>query len=141
MSMSTMLSQAFNINLYTCFLKSIPVMLKHQSIKYNLGWLIQNDDFDSLLQIFNSFFVLQEECKGKRCRGPVGHYNDLGCTPEYDENDECCAVQYNCDNVKNKPKNKCYVNGNEYQPGESMKQEDKNPCDGDCICTLGNDNM
>ncbi|XP_020289050.1 uncharacterized protein LOC109857290 [Pseudomyrmex gracilis] len=75
-----------------------------------------------------------DECDKTKCRGPLEYYRVLGCEPVYDIENDCCPIKYNCDRVRAQAKNKCYVNGKEYDVGEKLKPEDSNPCDFDCAC-------
>lgn len=55
----------------------------------------------------------------------------------YENEGDCCAKKYNCDHLKERSKDKCYVNGKEYQIGEDLEPEDTNPCDINCSCKRG----
>lgn len=89
---------------------------------------------------FDSFFFYEDACDKTKCLGPLEYYKLLDCKPVYEKEGDCCAIRYNCDHLKEKFKNKCYVNGKEYQIGESLKDEDKNPCDIECKC-IANDGV
>ncbi|CAL7945679.1 unnamed protein product [Xylocopa violacea] len=78
--------------------------------------------------------VGQEICDKAKCPGPVTYYQDLNCTPVYNNSGDCCAREYNCSHLKELSKDKCYVNDNEYDIGEYLRDEDKNPCDIGCTC-------
>jgi len=58
----------------------------------------------------------------------------------YEKEGDCCAIKYNCDHLKERSTTKCYVNGNEYEIGENLKDEDANSCD-HCFCSRGYDGM
>ncbi|KAL6255167.1 hypothetical protein P5V15_013500 [Pogonomyrmex californicus] len=83
----------------------------------------------------------QEDCDKTKCPGPLMYYETLRCTPVYKNEGDCCAIRYNCDHLKERSANKCYINNNEYEIGEILKEEDMNPCDTACTCIKGqNDN-
>lgn len=65
------------------------------------------------------------------------YYKDLRCTPIYKKPDDCCAVKYNCEHLKDMSSKKCYAKGHEYKIGERIKDEDTGPCNKGCICTEG----
>jgi hypothetical protein len=67
----------------------------------------------------------------------LSYYESLKCTPVYENEGDCCATKYDCDHLKERSKTKCYVNGKEYGLGESLKEEDANPCDIGCVCSEG----
>ncbi|XP_037046517.1 uncharacterized protein LOC119081586 [Bradysia coprophila] len=72
--------------------------------------LIRADDLDTL----------QTECPG-----PLAFYKAIGCKPM--ENDDNCAKQYDCDNVKSLPSHTSHdnkINGTSYDVSESLKDED-----------------
>lgn len=75
-----------------------------------------------------------DSCDKSKCPGPIVYYEDLGCKPVYKAPDNCCPYKYNCDHLKTRSSDKCYANGNEYAIGESLKEEDANPCDIACTC-------
>ncbi|XP_072763964.1 uncharacterized protein [Anoplolepis gracilipes] len=79
----------------------------------------------------------QEKCDKTKCPGPLRYYESLGCKPVYENEGDCCAKKYNCDHLKKRSTNKCYVNGKEYEIGEDLKDEDANPCDIACTCRRG----
>ncbi|XP_066603045.1 uncharacterized protein [Prorops nasuta] len=74
------------------------------------------------------------ECNKRNCGGPVKYYESLGCSPVYKNPGDCCPVKYNCDHLKARDPNKCYVNGKAYSMGEELKVEDRAPCDMGCTC-------
>ncbi|XP_012147112.2 kielin/chordin-like protein [Megachile rotundata] len=76
----------------------------------------------------------REICDQTKCPGPLRYYKDLGCKPVYNKPDDCCPKSFNCDHLKSLSKDKCYANGHEYNIGEELKDEDKNPCDFACKC-------
>ncbi|XP_012059219.1 PREDICTED: kielin/chordin-like protein [Atta cephalotes] len=81
--------------------------------------------------------VDQEKCDKTKCPGPLAYYKGLGCSPVYEKEGDCCATKYNCDHLKERDPNKCYVNGKQYEIGEKLRDEDKNPCDIGCTCNAG----
>ncbi|KAL2713248.1 hypothetical protein V1478_016946 [Vespula squamosa] len=83
----------------------------------------------------------KEECDRNKCPGPLKYYEDLNCKAVYENEGDCCAIRYDCDHLKSRSKNKCYVNGHEYSIGEHLKEEDSNPCDIGCICRQGLDDV
>ncbi|XP_067203461.1 kielin/chordin-like protein isoform X2 [Linepithema humile] len=99
----------------------------------------------SLVQIYACLaFVIaivttdQDVCDKTKCLGPLEYYKLLDCKPVYEKEGDCCAIKYNCDHLKERLKDKCYVNGKEYQIGEHLKDEDRNPCDIGCTCIENN---
>lgn len=78
-----------------------------------------------------------QECDPSKCPGPLRYYKSLGCKPVYKNEGDCCAIRYDCDHLKTRSKDKCYVNGHEYSIGETLKDEHKNPCDIGCMCRKG----
>ncbi|XP_012539782.2 kielin/chordin-like protein isoform X1 [Monomorium pharaonis] len=85
--------------------------------------------------------VGQEECDKTKCPGPLAYYKALNCIPVYAKEGDCCASKYNCDHLKERSTTKCYVNGKEYETGEKLRDEDANPCDVGCTCTIGHDGI
>lgn len=67
-----------------------------------------------------------------RCQGPIKFYEELNCRPVYHSPNECCPFRYNCERLKNRQADKCYVNGHKYEIDGSLRKSDKNPCD---LCT------
>ncbi|KAF7996293.1 hypothetical protein HCN44_001925 [Aphidius gifuensis] len=80
---------------------------------------------------------VDSDCDKTKCLGPLMHYKALGCKPIYLKTDDCCPYKYDCDHLKNRSDDKCYVNGHEYNIGEALKDEDRSPCD-HCTCVLRN---
>lgn len=65
----------------------------------------------------------------------MAYYKSLDCKPVFDKAGDCCAYRYDCDEVKSLPANKCYANnGQAYNIGDKLKEEDANPCDIGCVC-------
>lgn len=93
------------------------------------------------MKLFWPFFYRKEECDKTKCPGPLAYYEALDCKPVYEHEGDCCAIKYNCEHLKERSKNKCYVNGKVYELGESLKDEDANPCDIGCTCVSGYDGM
>ncbi|KAK9295286.1 hypothetical protein QLX08_010345 [Tetragonisca angustula] len=81
----------------------------------------------------------EEICDKTKCLGPLRFYDELGCTPIHSPDDECCPAAFNCSHLDNLSQDKCYVNGYEYNVGESLKPEDSNPCDVGCRCVSVDD--
>ncbi|KAF7996296.1 hypothetical protein HCN44_001928 [Aphidius gifuensis] len=73
-----------------------------------------------------------EDCSNVQCPGPLSFYSEIGCQPVYKNPGDCCAYKYDCPLRKN---NYCYINGQEYSPGEVMRKEDSGPCDR-CTCEI-----
>lgn len=67
------------------------------------------------------------------------HYKALGCKAIYRKSDNCCPYKYDCDHLESRAADKCYVNNREYNIGELLIEEDRNPCDFGCICVMRND--
>ena len=76
----------------------------------------------------------QEFCDKTKCPGPLKYYQGLGCTPVLTNPGDCCAERFDCSHLKELSKEKCYVNGHEYNIGDSLREEDANPCDLACMC-------
>ncbi|XP_011684331.1 PREDICTED: uncharacterized protein LOC105447816 isoform X2 [Wasmannia auropunctata] len=74
------------------------------------------------------------------CPGPLAYYNDLGCKPVYAKLPSGqyaqCPKRYNCEHMRRRSKNQCYINGHSYLPGQTLRQEDSNVCD-NCVCKRG----
>ncbi|XP_043682162.1 kielin/chordin-like protein [Vespula pensylvanica] len=107
-----------------------------------------SDNRSLLFEKFALLFLLtivsinaKKECDLNNCPGPLKYYENLGCKPVYQKEGDCCAIRYDCDHLKLRSKNKCYVNGHEYSIGEHLKEEDSNPCDIGCICRQGLDDI
>ncbi|KAI4487728.1 hypothetical protein M0802_011874 [Mischocyttarus mexicanus] len=83
----------------------------------------------------------EQACDRSKCSGPIKYYESLGCSPVYEKENDCCAIRYNCDQLKSRSSNKCYVNGHEYAIGENLRDEDANPCDIGCFCRDGYDGV
>ncbi|XP_011167649.1 uncharacterized protein LOC105201359 [Solenopsis invicta] len=90
---------------------------------------------------FVTVAIGREHCDKTKCPGPLPYYKDLNCIPVYEKEGDCCATKYNCDHLKKRSHNKCYVNGKEYEIGEKLKDEDANPCDVGCICIGSTDGI
>ncbi|XP_018313792.1 uncharacterized protein [Mycetomoellerius zeteki] len=69
------------------------------------------------------------------CLGPLTYYKDLGCTPIYDDEDNC-PKRFNCNHIKQRSRDKCYINGRTYNPNQFLNSKDSNVCDVSCICKL-----
>ncbi|EZA58364.1 uncharacterized protein LOC105276478 isoform X2 [Ooceraea biroi] len=82
-----------------------------------------------------------KKCDQSKCPGPLAYYKSLHCTPVYKNKGDCCAIKYNCDHLKIRSPDKCYVNDNVYEIGDKLKPEDANPCDIGCTCSRGYDNV
>ncbi|CAI6366975.1 unnamed protein product [Macrosiphum euphorbiae] len=63
-------------------------------------------------------------------------YTEIGCKPIYSNDSNSCPVAYDCDKVFARPINKCYLNGNVYEPVDSLSKTDSalNPCFAACFC-------
>lgn len=75
------------------------------------------------------------DCDKSKCPGPLNYYQDLKCTPIYKSPEDCCPYKYNCDHLDQRSTTKCYINGHEYEVGEQLRDEDKNPCSKGCFCS------
>jgi len=95
----------------------------------------------SALYISQFFFSRGEECDRSTCPGPLTYYERLKCTPVYENEGDCCAKKYNCDHLKDRSRDKCYVNDKVYEIGENLKPEDMDPCEVTCTCRRGFDNV
>ena len=75
------------------------------------------------------------ECDKTRCRGPIRYYEDLQCKPIFENENDCCAIRYDCSHLENRSLDKCYANGHGYNVGESLRSEDKwHACAVYCQC-------
>ncbi|XP_031841940.1 uncharacterized protein LOC116431103 [Nomia melanderi] len=97
-------------------------------------WSLPNFVFATLLITFSA---AEEICDKSKCPGPLAYYKGLDCKPVYNNTNDCCPESFDCSHLKNLSRDKCYVNGNEYSIGESLKDEDANACDIGCICAEG----
>ncbi|XP_060866116.1 uncharacterized protein LOC132941903 [Metopolophium dirhodum] len=63
-------------------------------------------------------------------------YTEIGCKPIYSNDSNSCPAAYDCDQVFARPINKCYLNGNVYEPVDSLSKTDSalNPCFAACFC-------
>ncbi|XP_014212035.1 uncharacterized protein LOC106641955 [Copidosoma floridanum] len=83
------------------------------------------------------FIVSAQDCDKSKCKGPIRYYEELGCKPNIMDGD-CCAVSYDCTHLGRRSKNKCHVNGREYDIGKSLLDKDRSgPCDENCACVKG----
>ncbi|XP_014218743.1 chordin-like protein 2 [Copidosoma floridanum] len=96
--------------------------------------------FGGLLCFFMVVLTVSSQgCDKSKCKGPIRYYEELGCKPNIKDG-ECCASSYDCTHLKNRSAHKCYVNGQEYNIGESLRNEDRSgPCDVACFCNFGYD--
>ncbi|XP_057320391.1 uncharacterized protein LOC130664472 isoform X1 [Microplitis mediator] len=76
-----------------------------------------------------------DNCDISKCPGPLNYYQDLKCIPVYKLPEDCCPYKYNCDHLDQRSTTKCYINGHEYEIGEHLRDEDKNPCSKGCFCS------
>ncbi|XP_024944948.1 uncharacterized protein LOC112493607 [Cephus cinctus] len=96
-----------------------------------------------LLQVFLCFFVFasteetKQNCSQVQCPGPLIYYNDVGCTPVYKNEGDCCAYKYNCDHLDARSPNKCYIKHRSYEAGEFVNREDIKFCNKKCACVTG----
>ena len=81
----------------------------------------------------------KEICDKTKCHGPLRYYEELNCTAIYAPNDKCCPGAFDCSHLDDLSRNKCYVDGHEYNVGESLKPEHSNPCDVACRCVSFDD--
>lgn len=74
------------------------------------------------------------ECKDA-CPAPPKHYSELGCKPVKDEG-RCCPNRYECPVLTDRDGQKCYFNGNIYEPGNSLSKTDQElvSCSPGCRC-------
>ncbi|XP_057328661.1 kielin/chordin-like protein [Microplitis mediator] len=85
--------------------------------------------------------IADEVCDKSKCPGPLAYYESLNCKPVYESSGDCCAIKYDCNNLNERSKKKCYVNNKTYEIGDKLKEEDANPCDVGCSCTEGHDGI
>ncbi|XP_015603938.2 uncharacterized protein LOC107271896 [Cephus cinctus] len=119
---------------------------KHSFTSFNVNISQIMDGRDRtfhLLQVFLCFFVFasteetKQNCSQVQCPGPLIYYNDVGCTPVYKNEGDCCAYKYNCDHLYARSPNKCYIKDRSYEIGEFASQEDIKFCDKACVCVSG----
>ncbi|XP_057337825.1 kielin/chordin-like protein [Microplitis mediator] len=97
-----------------------------------------------LIYFFGTFLlgiIADEVCDKSKCPGPLAYYESLNCKPVYKSSGDCCAYKYDCDNLNQRSKKKCYVNNETYEIGEKLKEEHANPCDIGCTCREGHDGI
>ncbi|EGI61858.1 PREDICTED: uncharacterized protein LOC105149532 [Acromyrmex echinatior] len=70
------------------------------------------------------------------CPGPLTYYKDLRCTPIYDDKKDNCPKSFNCNHIKRRSRDKCYINGRIYGPNQVLNPNDSNFCDISCICRV-----
>ncbi|VVC31549.1 Hypothetical protein CINCED_3A008341 [Cinara cedri] len=70
------------------------------------------------------------------CESNKQLYSEIGCKPIYHDGSSNCPVAYDCENVFTRSTNKCYLNGNVYEPLASLSKTDAalNPCLAACFC-------
>ncbi|XP_050537078.1 uncharacterized protein LOC126903119 [Daktulosphaira vitifoliae] len=65
-------------------------------------------------------------------------YTEIGCKPIYDEKYTAnkCPIAYDCESVFSRSINKCYFNGNVYEPSAKLSEKDSalSPCLASCTC-------
>ncbi|XP_012147116.2 kielin/chordin-like protein [Megachile rotundata] len=88
-----------------------------------------------LVMFLTVLHVTAKKCDLNKCQGPLRYYKDLGCEPIYKNSSDCCPESYNCDHLKKLAKDKCYMNGHEYNDDEALRSEDRNRCDVGCTCS------
>jgi len=85
------------------------------------------------LIIFKSY-CLGEECDKTECPGNQKLYQELECTPIY-QNGQCCPVSYNCPDLSKRDPNKCYLHGKEYNVSDYVPFEETGKyCVPGCHC-------
>ncbi|XP_034938981.1 uncharacterized protein [Chelonus insularis] len=89
------------------------------------------------LTIINS--STKTECDKTKCRGPTRYYEELRCTPLFETLDSCCPYQYDCNHLKERLPNKCYIGDSVYNINDDLAEHDTNPCDVECTCRKIND--
>ncbi|XP_055627552.1 kielin/chordin-like protein [Toxorhynchites rutilus septentrionalis] len=69
------------------------------------------------------------------CSVPPKHYSELGCKPIKDDG-HCCPNRYECPTLTDRDGQKCYFNGNIYEPGNSLSKKDQEmvSCSPGCRC-------
>ncbi|XP_037038687.1 uncharacterized protein LOC119076123 [Bradysia coprophila] len=95
--------------------------------------------------IFQMVIILLSYTHGEnvdsKCPGPLAYYKALGCKPVYEATTDECPYRFDCDFLKARSRDKCYVNGKAYSLGEHLRDEDANPCDIGCVCRMGYDGV
>ncbi|XP_039453080.1 kielin/chordin-like protein [Culex pipiens pallens] len=69
------------------------------------------------------------------CPAPPKHYTELGCKPIKDEGHRC-PNRYECPELTDRDGQKCYFNGNIYEPGTGLSKTDQElvSCSPACRC-------
>uniref|UniRef100_T1DIG3 Putative secreted protein n=1 Tax=Psorophora albipes TaxID=869069 RepID=T1DIG3_9DIPT len=58
------------------------------------------------------------------CDQPTKHYSSMGCIPNDRKDDRGCPWNYDCPNLTNRQKDKCYLFGKVYAVGEQVPEEE-----------------
>lgn len=83
------------------------------------------------------FPILFQGFDESECEGPIKIYEELGCSPVYRKSELTCPFRYNCNHIKRRSPEKCYIDGKEYDVGEKLGSEyTDDPCT-TCICEKG----
>ncbi|GLV44114.1 hypothetical protein CBL_12590 [Carabus blaptoides fortunei] len=83
--------------------------------------------------IFTCISCTQGRC---HCNELTVHYDELGCTPVYVNQHDCCPVYYNCTEFESRQNGrKCYFSGATYSPGQRVNEMRlTSPCFQKCKC-------
>ncbi|CAI6360225.1 unnamed protein product [Macrosiphum euphorbiae] len=63
-------------------------------------------------------------------------YREIGCKPIFENDSNSCPVAYDCENVFTRSSDKCYLNGNVYEPKANISKLDSalSLCVSGCFC-------
>ncbi|XP_043277608.1 kielin/chordin-like protein [Venturia canescens] len=77
-------------------------------------------------------------CDRKKCPGPLHYYEEIGCTPVFENVTSCCPSSYHCDIWKNVTQDYCLDHGEVYNHRESILRGSCSTCycyRGNIVCT------
>ncbi|XP_065086057.1 uncharacterized protein LOC135708047 [Ochlerotatus camptorhynchus] len=74
------------------------------------------------------------------CDHPIKHYITMGCIPSEQKTDKGCPLSYDCPNLTNRQKDKCYLLGKVYDINENVPSEETSEfCTALVSCNVGNE--
>ncbi|XP_043277767.1 uncharacterized protein [Venturia canescens] len=81
-------------------------------------------------------YLFRAVCDLQKCPGPLYYYEEIGCTPVFENVTSCCPSSYNCDIWKNRTSHyHCLADGRVYNHNQVVPTEDA--CSF-CRCRSGN---